>query len=204
MVRPCVLRFCIKPGVSKNSCREKGAKRDDDGGILSHGEMLVYTNFQYSICIQRRVNLFMITTTHTQEDYLRAIYLLSTDGDGTVTISELAEKLGLRKPTVTQRVENLEKKKWVTRKRYGPVRLTATGRTLAENLTYKHRVIELFLCEVLKMKKTDVHAEAHRLEHAVSDAVIVRMAKYLKNPTHGPHGEALPEFRPNGAFMSDT
>jgi DtxR family Mn-dependent transcriptional regulator len=116
--------------------------------------------------------------------------------DESVTISDLAEKLELRKPTVTQRVASLMKKRWVTRKRYGPVRLTTIGRTLAENLTYKHRVIELFLCEVLKMKKTDVHAEAHRLEHSVSDTVIVRMAAHLKHPTHGPHGEALPRFRP--------
>ena len=139
----------------------------------------------------------MPDTTHTQEDYLRALYLLSAkSSDASVTISQLAETLKLRKPTVTQRVESLMKKKWVTRKRYGPVHLTAAGRTLAENLTYKHRVIELFLCEVLGMKKTEVHAEAHRLEHAVSDAVIVRMAAHLQNPTHGPHGEVLPKFRP--------
>jgi DtxR family transcriptional regulator, Mn-dependent transcriptional regulator len=134
-------------------------------------------------------------STHTQEDYLRALYLLSGESAaGTVKVSDLAARLGLRKPTVTQRLQSLTDKGWVTRERYAPVRLTAAGRALAENLTYKHRVIELFLCEVLKMNKADVHAEAHRLEHAVSDAVIVRMAAHLNHPTHGPHGEALPKF----------
>lgn len=139
----------------------------------------------------------MPVSTHTQEDYLRALYLLSCESEsGTVKVSDLAARLGLRKPTVTQRLKSLATKGWVTQERYAPVQLTAPGRTLAENLTYKHRVIELFLCEVLKMNKADVHAEAHRLEHAVSDEVIVRMAAHLKHPTHGPHGEMLPAFRP--------
>jgi len=139
----------------------------------------------------------MHKSTHTQEDYLRALYLLSADSeDGSVKVSDLAEKLRLRMPTVTQRLGSLAEKGWVTRKRYAPVRLTAAGRALAENLTYKHRVIELFLCEVLHMSKGEVHEEAHRLEHAVSDSVIVRMAAHLKNPTHGPHGEVLPVFHP--------
>ncbi len=138
----------------------------------------------------------MPVSTHTQEDYLRALYLLSGESQtGAVKVSDLATRLGLRKPTVTQRLKSLADKGWVTQERYAPVTLTSAGRALAENLTYKHRVIELFLCEVLKMNKADVHAEAHRLEHAVSDAVIVRMAEHLKHPTHGPHGEALPKFR---------
>ncbi len=140
----------------------------------------------------------MPDSTRTQEDYLRSLYLLAQRSeDGSVTVSDLAKKLGLRKPTVTQRLESLEEKGWVTHERYGPVRLTKAGKTLAENLTYKHRVIELFLHKILKMKKDQVHAEAHRLEHAVSDAVIIRMAAHLKHPTHGPHGEELPEFRPS-------
>ena len=136
-------------------------------------------------------------TTSTQEDYLRALYLLSGEGSVQATsVSDLAEALKLSKPTVTQRLQDLAKKGWISHKHYGPVALTVSGRRLAENLTYKHRVIELFLCEVLGMKKTDVHAEAHRLEHAVSDEVIIRMAKHLKHPKHGPHGEQLPKFRP--------
>lgn len=201
-----VFRSDRKQGIRQESDHKDGARHDDDGEILSHTIKLVYTNFQYSIAICGIVNhriakiphsSRMPKSTHTQEDYLRALYLLSgASSDGTVTLSDLAEKLGLRKPTVTQRIESLARKKWVTRKHYGPIRLTTAGRRLAENLTYKHRVVELFLCEVLHMKKDDVHAEAHQLEHAVSDAVIVRMAKHLRNPTHGPHGEVLPEFRP--------
>lgn len=139
----------------------------------------------------------MPKSTRTQEDYLRALYLLAGDGGkGEVKLSDLAHSLGLSKPTVTQRLQDLSAKGWVSRERYGPVRLTARGRTIAENLTYKHRVIELFLCDVLGMDKRDVHKEAHLLEHAVSDAVIVRMAAHLGNPEHGPHGEGLPPFRP--------
>lgn len=136
----------------------------------------------------------MTEITKTQEDYVRALYLRSEEqGDG-VKLTDLVQDLGLNKSTVTQRMDDLVKKGWVSKERYGPVSLTQEGWKIAENLTYKHRIIETFLCDVLKMEEKDVHEEAHRLEHAVSDTVILAMAKHLDFPDVCPHGRQLPTF----------
>lgn len=133
--------------------------------------------------------------TPTQEDYLRAIYLLSEQGKLQVKSSELVEKLGLSKSTVTQRLQDLALKGWLVQEKYGPITLTKLGIKIGGNLTYKHRIIELFLTKSLGIPVSEVHAEAHKLEHSISDKVILRLAKFLENPTHGPHGEKLPKFK---------
>jgi DtxR family Mn-dependent transcriptional regulator len=136
----------------------------------------------------------MIQITQTQEDYLRAIYLLSNKGQLEVKSSDVVEKLGLSKSTVTQRLQDLALKGWITQQKYGPVTITPLGIKIGGNLTFKHRIIELFLTKNLGIAVEDVHTEAHKLEHAMSDDVILRLADFLGNPTHGPHGEEMPKF----------
>jgi len=132
--------------------------------------------------------------TFTQEDYIRAIYRLSEDLERPVKSAELAAKLELNKSTISQRLKELQKYGWITQVAYGPVELTAEGLRLAKNLTYKHRLIELYLIKEMNFLPEEVHAEAHRLEHAVSDKLILKMAQKLGNPTHCPHGQELPDF----------
>ncbi len=132
--------------------------------------------------------------TSTQEDYLRAIYLLQKENNGVARVSQLVEKMGLSKSTIAQRLQDLKDKGWVVHKKYGPVKLSETGKKIADNLTYKHRVVEIFLNEVLGLPKDEVHDEAHRLEHALSSKVILKMADYIGDPTHCPHGKKLPDF----------
>ena len=74
-----------------------------------------------------------------------------------------------------------------------PMQLATKGRRAAEKLTSKHRIIELFLKEVLKLRKTDFHEEAHRLEHAFSDESIGQIKRLLGNPKKDPHGKPIPK-----------
>ncbi len=134
--------------------------------------------------------------TQTQEDYLRAIYLLQEELDRPIKSVELLDKLQLTKSTVSQRLNELQNKDWIIQEKYKPIELTPTGKKIAENLTYKHRIIELFLIETLGFKENEVHQEAHQLEHACSNKVILKIADLLGNPQTCPHGKPLPKFHP--------
>ncbi len=128
--------------------------------------------------------------TSTKEDYVRAIYILqkSTKDTG---VTNIAERLKLSKSTVSERVKELVRDGLATAAPYAQVELTAKGIGIGKKLTYKHRLIEVFLHETLKMPKDQVHAEAERLEHAFSDEAIKRLDEFLKHPTHDPHGSPI-------------
>lgn len=126
----------------------------------------------------------------TQEDYLRAIYLLSKDGAETGIVA-IAERLQLSKSTVSERVKELTTAGLTDSKPYSAITLTTKGKNLAKKLTFKHRLIEVFLHETLKVPKEHIHAEAEKLEHAFSDEVIARLDTFLNHPTHDPHGSPI-------------
>lgn len=132
--------------------------------------------------------------TDTKEDYIRAIYILSQSTDGT-GVTHIAKKLKLSKSTVSERLKEMVRDGLVVANPYAEVTLTKKGLEIGAKLTYKHRLIEVFLFETLKMKKDLVHAEAERLEHACSDEVITRLAKFLHNPKSDPHGSAIPKIK---------
>lgn len=125
----------------------------------------------------------------TREDYIRAIYLLSVEAPASVT--DIAKRLSLSKSTVSERVKDLENDNLVTSAPYGGVSLTKVGKEAAAVLTYKHRVIEVFLHETLGISKDKVHEEAEKLEHACSDDVIKKLARFLGYPKTDPHGTEI-------------
>lgn len=128
---------------------------------------------------------------------MRAIYLFKEHGKQ-VRVVDIARYLGLARSTVSERVTDLRKAKFIIpeqsaggQNKDGGIILTKKGVILAKHLTYKHRLIEVFLCKILHMDPKKVHKEAHRLEHAFSDEVIARLAKFLGNPSRDPHGEKI-------------
>jgi len=131
--------------------------------------------------------------TATKEDYVRAIYILDTT-QGTTGVTDIANRLGLSKSTVSERVNELVNEGLVVSEPYGKVKLTERGNEVGKKLTYKHRIIEVFLHNSLHIPKDKIHAEAERLEHAFSDDVIKRLATFLGNPKNDPHGSEIPKI----------
>ena len=127
----------------------------------------------------------------SREDYLRGIYHLLED-EGYVKSVELADYLNITKPSVSQMLQELDREGLVDYKKYSKLRFTARGRNLAKKLTFKHRIIETFLKDVLKIRSDNIHEEAHKLEHAFSDEAIEKLKKLLGNPKEDPHGKPIP------------
>ncbi|HLD18686.1 MAG TPA: metal-dependent transcriptional regulator [Candidatus Nanoarchaeia archaeon] len=124
-----------------------------------------------------------------KEDYVRAVYLLQTKGEP--YLSDLAEYLNITKPSASEMSKKLTKQGYLLHQPYGELKLTAKGIKLAEKLTYKHRIIEVFLSQILNLQDNKIHNEAHKLEHAFSDESIERIRKLIKNPQTCPHGQPI-------------
>ncbi|MYA33977.1 MAG: metal-dependent transcriptional regulator [Gemmatimonadales bacterium] len=125
------------------------------------------------------------------EDYLKAVYKLQQAGDP-VSTTALAEELDRSAASVTNMVKSLAAQGLLRHTPYRGVLLTAAGEAAALRIIRRHRVIELYLIERLGFSWEDVHAEAERLEHAASEALIDRMAQALGEPSIDPHGSPIP------------
>jgi DtxR family Mn-dependent transcriptional regulator len=125
------------------------------------------------------------------EDYLKTIYHLSRDAEPAGT-SSIAERLHIAAGSVTGMLKRLAERGLVEHVPYYGARLTAEGEDEAVRLIRRHRVLELFLVEVLGYTWDRVHEEAERLEHAVTDDLIDRMAAVLGEPESDPHGAPIP------------
>jgi DtxR family Mn-dependent transcriptional regulator len=135
--------------------------------------------------------------TRSVEDYLKAIYQLASAGR-TVGTSEIAQRLELSAPSVSAMVKRLGEQRLVEHVPYKGVVLTDEGRRIALRMVRRHRLIEAYLVGRLGYTWDTVHEEAERLEHAVSDALVERMAVALGNPGFDPHGDPIPS--PEGAL----
>ena len=125
------------------------------------------------------------------EDYLKAIYGISEQG-GASSTSAVAEALDVQPASVTGMVKRLAEAGLLEHVPYRGVRLTESGTREALKVIRRHRIIETYLCERLGYAWDDVHDEAERMEHAVSDQLIARMAGALEFPSHDPHGAPIP------------
>jgi DtxR family Mn-dependent transcriptional regulator len=131
--------------------------------------------------------------TSTVEDYLKQI-LLEQKGDpeAVVGMGRLASALSLAPGTVTSMIKTLSESGLVEYEPYTGVRLAPPGRRLALRVVRRHRLIELFLVRVLGIDWSEVHPEAERLEHAMSDALVDRIDEMLGRPAVDPHGDPIP------------
>ncbi len=136
------------------------------------------------------------------EDYLKAVYRLR-DARGQVTTQRLAEELGVTGPSVTNMVKRLDELRLLRHTRYHGVELTPAGEKIALEVLRHHRLLELYLAESLGYPWDEVHAEAERLEHHVSEELEARMDSALGYPTRDPHGDPIPSREGTIATVSE-
>ena len=132
------------------------------------------------------------TLTRSVEDYLKAIYRLSPEGRPAST-SDIANLLELSPASVSGMVKRLSEQGLLEHVPYKGVQLTDEGRRAALRMVRRHRLIEAYLVATLGYTWDTVHEEAERLEHAVSDVLVERMAAVLGHPTADPHGDPIPD-----------
>jgi DtxR family transcriptional regulator, Mn-dependent transcriptional regulator len=130
--------------------------------------------------------------TRSVEDYLKAIYRLTPEGRPAAT-SEIANLLELAPASVSGMVKRLSEHGLLERVPYKGVQLTVEGRRAALRTIRRHRLIEAYLVAFLGYTWDTVHDEAERLEHAVSDQLVERMAAVLGHPSVDPHGDPIPD-----------
>ena len=129
--------------------------------------------------------------TRAQDDYLKSLYLLGGDSRPVPT-GELARRLGISPASVSEMVGRLTEQGLVSHDRYRGQQLTAEGRTSALELVRHHRLLEMFLVQVLGFSWDEVHEEAERLEHVISERMEERIFELLGRPDLDPHGHAIP------------
>ena len=125
------------------------------------------------------------------EDYLKTIYHL-TEGGEVASTNAIAQRLGLAAPSVTGMIKRLAEQGLVRHAPYRGAELTPQGRRAALRTVRRHRILEAYLVGFLGYDWGNVHDEAEKLEHAVSDPLIERMAQALGNPGFDPHGDPIP------------
>lgn len=131
--------------------------------------------------------------TSTVEDYLKRILIEQEQLAGErVPTGQIAGALAVTPGTVTSMLKTLAASGLVDYEAYGGALLTPAGRQLALHVLRRHRLIELFLVEVVGLDWSEVHAEADRLEHAVSERLVERIDELLGRPEVDPHGDPIP------------
>ena len=126
------------------------------------------------------------------QDYVKEIYKLRLEGKRATT-SAVAERLGVRPPSVTAMVKRLSALGLAEHAPYRGVELTPAGERVALEIIRHHRLLELYLTQALGLSLDEVHSEADRLEHALSEELEARIDRSLGYPTHDPHGDPIPD-----------
>jgi len=126
------------------------------------------------------------------EDYLKAIYECEREDGPPVGTSTIAEALSVTAPTATRMLEKLAEEDLIEREKYSGVELTDHGRAIAIETIRHHRLLEAYLVEHLDYEWEEVHDEAERLEHHISEDFEARIARELDHPPVDPHGEPIP------------
>jgi DtxR family Mn-dependent transcriptional regulator len=150
--------------------------------------------------VNRRVNV----NTESVDNYLKAIFALSGQEKARVSSTALAERLGVAPASITDMLQKLASasQSFVEYERYRGVRLSPIGERRALEVLRHHRLIETYLYEVLDFPIEDVHEEAERLEHFISERLEERIATKLDHPKFDPHGHCIPAM--DGKMPNET
>ena len=138
-----------------------------------------------------------VNQSKSVEDFLKAVYTLQQQSER-VSTNTLRDALNITAPSVTDMAQRLVDAGLVDYQKYRGVVLTDAGRDIALKVIRRHRLIELYLMRELGYQLHEVHAEAERLEHAVSDHFVEALARKLGNPEIDPHGDPIPS--PDGVI----
>ena len=129
----------------------------------------------------------------TIEDYLGVIYTLARDGERVIG-ARLAESLDVSAPTITATLKRMERDGWITISDDKVINLTEQGRMMAMSVIRRHMLTEWMLSRVLKLPFSELHREAHHIEHTLSSEVEERLKTEMDDPRFCPHGNPLPGF----------
>lgn len=130
--------------------------------------------------------------TRSEEDHLKAIHTLVTDG-GRASTNAISERLNTKASSVTDMLKKLAEKGLVKHAPYHGATLTAKGGTIALRLIRKHRLWETFLVSRLGFGWNEVHEVAEELEHVSSEKLVEKLDEYLGRPAFDPHGDPIPD-----------
>jgi DtxR family Mn-dependent transcriptional regulator len=130
--------------------------------------------------------------TDAIQDYLREIYKLGADG-ARVSVTALAKRQGVSPASASAMVKKLAALGLAAHQPYRGIELTRSGERVALEVIRHHRLLELYLAKTLGVHVDEVHDEAERLEHVISEELEERIDKALGFPTHDPHGDPIPD-----------
>ena len=142
------------------------------------------------------------TVSNQAEEYLEAIYRLEQK-TGFARTMELAKSLHVVPGSITNTIDNLERKGLVIHTPYKGVTLTDGGRKIASSVLRRHRLAERLLTDVLHLDWSKVHDPACQLEHALSPEILKALEKALGHPKRCPHGNLIPT-KCGGIFEEET
>ncbi len=132
-----------------------------------------------------------MSLSQSVEDYLKVIYVLETEGEGAST-TNIAGMLEVSSASVTNMLKRLAGMNFIDHQSYKGATLTDAGRKIALEILRHHRLLELYLKEVMGYSWDEVHDEAEKLEHHISEQFEDKIAELLNHPTHDPHGDPIP------------
>lgn len=136
------------------------------------------------------------------EDYLKAIYKLHNGA--AVSTTEIARSLGVSAASVTNMVKKLAQNGFLAHKSYRGVKLTEAGEKIALEIIRHHRLLETYLREIMGYGWEQMHTEAERLEHHISEEFEARLDEMLGFPTHDPHGDPIPTLDGQISILDGT
>jgi len=136
----------------------------------------------------------IVNLSITQQDYIKVIWNLDQSKEK-AKMKVVADTLFVKPPTVLAIFKQLSKLGLISYDKHQGAQLTVTGRDEAEQLIRKHRLIETFLRSVLKIEEPLLHDEAEKLEHVMSDQLIMKIDEYLNYPSTDSHGSIIPLSR---------
>lgn len=137
----------------------------------------------------------MIELSFAEENYLKAIYHLSSDGQKQVNTNAIAERLETKPASVSDMIRKLSAKGVITYIKYQGVNITEDGKKKALLVIRKHRLWEVFLVNKLNFHWNEVHEIAEQLEHIRSSLLISRLDEFLDFPKFDPHGDPIPDAK---------